>query len=430
MTTKRFRENDKELKMQPARTIQSTISQPTDPNAPRLMHDIYLEKPVLFMENFLATEKIVVNQGGTSSGKTYCILDMLFLRALQEPNIVITVVGQDMPNLKVGAYRDAKNIRNNSNLYKQRFQKPNETDKVFLADNGSIVEFKSYGDAQDAHSGKRDYLFVNEANGISYEIYQQLAIRTYKQIYLDYNPSSRFWVHEHILNKENVLLLISDHRHNNFLTQEMHDEIENIADENLWRVYARGQTGRVNGLVYQNWELCDNMPQNYKARWGAIDFGFTNDPTAILDIRLAEGQLWVDEVAYETGLTNPMIARKIKNHNFNNAVSIVADSAEPKSIAELTNMQINIEPAQKGPDSVLNGIDILQRYKLNITRRSRGIIDELGKYSWKKNSSGNFTNQPKDNFNHALDALRYVALNKLRKNKISRSLHVFSPKLD
>lgn len=371
-----------------------------------------LDKPPLFFANYQAKERIIINQGGTSSGKTYTIVDMLFIIAMSEPKLVITVVGQDVPNLKVGAYRDAKTIYSKSEIYQQWFSKPNETNRIFTCINNSVIEFKSYSDEQDAKSGKRDYLFINEANGIPYPIYWQLEARTRKKVYLDYNPSARFWVHEELIGKPNVKLIISDHRHNPFLSEEEHSRIESLTGERF-KVYARGLTGKLDGLIYSNWELCENMPTDYKCRYIGIDFGFTNDPTAIIDIRLSEGELWIDEIEYKSGLTNPDISDILKSNGIYSNVTIIADSAEPKSIKELQNLKHRIEPSQKGPDSIKNGIDILKRYKINITRNSIGTRKEISAYEWKKDKSGLPTNQPIDEMNHALDAIRYVALNKL-----------------
>ncbi|MEI7502744.1 MAG: terminase large subunit [Paludibacter sp.] len=386
-------------------------------------------KSDLFISNLAATgptatERIIINQGGTSSGKTYTIIEILFCIAIREPKSVITVVGQDIPNLKKGAYRDAKNIWGDSELYQQCFGKPNETERIFTCSNGSIIEFNSYQDEQDAKSGKRDYLFVNEANGIDYKIYWQLAIRTKKNIFIDYNPTSRFWAHD-IMSDKNTRVIISDHRDNIYLTQEQHDRIEGITDKELHKVYARGLTGKIDGLVYTNWQLVDEMPKDYKKRFTGIDFGFTNDPTAIIDVRLSQGELWVDEYEYQTGMLNSDIAKVIKANGIS-LIDTVADSAEPKSIAELRTYGIKIEGAQKGADSIKNGIDILKRYKINITKRSTNIRKEILSYKWKVDRDGNLTNEPIDNFNHSLDPLRYVALNKLNNKPVSKGIRKIS----
>ncbi len=365
----------------------------------------------LFSKLYSAEKRIAVCQGGTSSGKTYTILQVLLLIASANVKQVVTVVGQDVPNLKVGAWRDAKRIVSD-NPTLQRMFVVSEGFLQLRCINGSIVEFKSYANEQDARSGKRDYLFVNEANGISYDVYWQLAIRTRKRIFIDYNPSARFWVHDKIVGGDDVLLTITDHRHNPFLSQDEHNRIESISDPELWRVYARGLTGRIQGVIYNDITIVNKMPEVYKGRWLGLDFGY-NDPTALLDVRLAEGKLWTDEVLYHQHLTNHDIYKAIVSNGLL-GVQIIADSAEPKSIEELRRLGCRIEPARKGADSVRVGISTLQRYNLCVTRRSANVRKELNNYKWKVDSSGNITNEPVDMYNHSLDALRYVALNRLQ----------------
>lgn len=374
-----------------------------------------ITKPRLFRDNFLSTKKIVVNQGGTSSGKTWNILDCLFVLGIKDAGCIITVVGQDIPNLKKGAYRDAKRIWADDDVYRAWYGKPNESDRIFTCANGSIIEFASYQDAQDAKSGKRDYLFVNEANGIAYEIYWQLAIRTKKKIFIDYNPNARFWVHDKLIGRDDVEVLYSDHRDNDFLSDDQHREIEGIEDPELWKVYARGKTGKLTGLIITNWDLVERMPQRNERKWTAtgMDFGFMNDPTAIEEVCLAHGDLWVDELCYETGMMNPDIAKRLRDMGYGRGDLVVADSAEMKSIAEIKNTGLWIMPCVKGADSIVNGLDILRRYKIHITRRSIGLRGEVMKYKWLVDRDGNTTNKPIDKFNHAIDAVRYVASAKL-----------------
>jgi phage terminase large subunit len=364
--------------------------------------------------------RIVVNQGGTWSGKTYSILQVLCTLAIQSSNLVITIAGQDIPNLKAGPLRDMDRILRSSAVLSSFVASYNRTERVFEFTNGSVMEFNSYDDEQDAKSGKRDYLFVNEANGIPYPVFKQLALRTDKQVLVDYNPSAEFWVHEQVLGNPGVYpsveLLISDHRHNPFISADMHAQIERLKYENeeTWKVYARGLTGKVKGLVLKNIFLCDAVPAGAKFVACGMDFGFTNDATGCLEVYLQNGELWVNELIYETGLTNPDISARLRTLGVKPSQEIVADSAEPKSIEELRRLGWYITPAQKGPDSINNGIDILQRYRINVTRRSTHLRSELGKYSWRKDRSGKTLNEPIDAFNHLIDPLRYVALNKLR----------------
>ena len=375
----------------------------------------------LFMANKETEERTVVNQGGTSSGKTYSIMQLLFEMAMNEPDLVVTIVGQDIPNLKKGAYRDAKTILNQSPILQVWFPYINESERVIRCINGSVLEFTSFKDEQDAKSGKRDVLFINECDGIAYGIYWQLDMRTRRKVFLDYNPSARFWVHDNVIGRKNVKLIISDHRCNPFLSKEEHEKIEKIEDYELWKVYARGKTGKLKGLIFPEFRIVDRMPEvlECKGNWYGLDFGYTNDPTALENMRLAHGELWVDELVFEAGYDNPMIARVMKTNGIMRRDVVIADCAEPKSISEINSFGFNVRPSSKGPDSIKNGIQILQRYKINVTRRSTGIIQEMKRYKWKVDKNGVMLNVPIEVWNHGIDAIRYVSLKTLSARRVS-----------
>lgn len=375
----------------------------------------------LFMANKETEERTVVNQGGTSSGKTYSIMQLLFEMAMNEPDLVVTIVGQDIPNLKKGAYRDAKTILNQSPILQVWFPYINESERVIRCINGSVLEFTSFKDEQDAKSGKRDVLFINECDGIAYGIYWQLDMRTRRKVFLDYNPSARFWVHDNVIGRKNVKLIISDHRCNPFLSKEEHEKIEKIEDYELWKVYARGKTGKLKGLIFPEFRIVDRMPEvlECKGNWYGLDFGYTNDPTALENMRLAHGELWVDELLFEAGYDNPMIARVMKTNGIMRRDVVIADCAEPKSISEINSFGFNVQPSSKGPDSIKNGIQILQRYKINVTRRSTGIIQEMKRYKWKVDKNGVMLNVPVEVWNHGIDAIRYVGLKTLSARRVS-----------
>ena len=376
---------------------------------------------VIFERNYNSVAEVVVNQGGTSSGKTYSILQVLCLKAIEQPDQVISVVGQDVPNLKSGALRDMQSIVASSTDIQSWIKGYNASDRIFTFHNGSIIEFKSYQDSQDAKSGKRDYFFLNEANGISFEIYSELAMRTKKKVFVDYNPNARFWVHEKLIGKEGTELIISDHRHNPFLPEIIRKKIEALRndDEELWKVYARGMTGKIEGLIYRNWGTIGMVPNEAQLIGMGMDFGFTNDPTACVMVYRYNGELIIDELLYLKGYTNQDIGQFFTQSGINKTVPIIADSAEPKSIEELRRMGWRIEGANKGKDSILNGIDILKRFRFNVTKRSSNLIKELNAYKWKE-KDGNATNVPIDSFNHGMDALRYLALNKLAEKNIGK----------
>ena len=388
--------------------------------------NITFEVSPLFVANMKAKERTIVNQGGTSSGKTYSIMQVLYILAMQQGRQVITVVGQDIPNLKVGAYRDAKTIHDSSSVLQGWFPTINEGERIIKCANGSIIEFKSYADEQDAKNGKRDYLFVNEANGISYDVFWQLAIRTRKKIFLDYNPSARFWCHDEVIGREDTRLIISDHKKNPFLSDEEHARIEGIEDPELWKVYARGLTVKIQGLVLTNWDIVDSLPlsDEWKLSAYGLDFGFTNDPSALEHVVLAHGDLYIDEVLYSTGLTNPDIAQRAHDNGIDSQQQIIADCAEPKSIRELQAAGLWVTPSPKGQDSIVSGIDILKRYRMHVTRRSVGILSNLRSYQWGKDRDGNMTNKPEDKNNHGIDAIRYVGLAKLSERREVRGVRV------
>lgn len=365
----------------------------------------------VFKANYDAKTDIVINQGGTSSGKTYSIIQCLFLHAIEDDNQVITVVGQDIPNLKVGAIRDAQTIIDGSEVLQSFIVEYNKSDRIYTFINGSIIEFKSYDDWQDAKSGKRDYLFLNEANGVAKPVWDELYIRTKKKSYIDYNPNTEFWVHSDLIGKDNVTLIISDHRHNTFLDDSIHNKIEAIEDEELWKVYARGLTGKLEGVIFRDYNVVPNVSLDARLIGYGLDFGFTNDPTALIAVYNQSGELVLDELIYQKRLLNSDINTLLRELNI--AGIIVADSAEPKSIAELQSYGWVVEPAKKGADSIRQSINTLKKYKINVTQRSHNLKAELNGYKWKQNKDGKLENQPVDFMNHSIDAVRYVCLNLL-----------------
>lgn len=375
------------------------------------------ETTCLFDANNNSTAEVIVNQGGSSSAKTYSILQVLFVKAIKYPRSIITIVGETIPNLKSGALRDAQTIVGSSPQLQKLITSYNATDRVYTMYNGSVLEFKSYETSQSAKSGKRDFLFVNEANGISYEIYNELNLRTKKQTFIDYNPNAEFWVHEKVIGKKGVEVFISDHRHNPYVPQKVRDKIEALKDVDveLWKVYARGKTGRIEGLVFRNWDICEDIDRvRCKLVALGMDWGFTNDPTALVAVWKDGDHLYVEELMYERGLTNQDIGARLKEMAIGRTHEIIADSAEPKSIEEVHRMGFNIHGANKGKDSIQNSIDILKRYKLHVLRGSANLIKELNSYKWKQDKNGNPLNEPVGFNDHLIAGLRYVALNKLK----------------
>ena len=370
--------------------------------------------------------RYIVNKGSTRSSKTYSQLQLLYLIArLSAKPRVISIVSESIPHLKKGCIRDFKEIVKTENDWQPRNW--NATDYIYRTNN-SIIEFFSADSIGKVHGPSRDILYINECINIDYEIFRQLAIRTTETIFLDCNPSFEFWLDEKVLTQPQATLIHSTYRDNNFLSEAQVREIEsNKGDKDWWHVYGEGLTGTLKGSIVQNWKIVSEMPTSYKHRWIGIDFGFTNDPTAIVDIRLAEGELWIDELMYERGADNIHIAKHLQTIGIPRQTPIVADSAEPKSISEIRAQGWQVEPAQKGKDSISTGISILNRYAKNVTRRSLNIIQEYRNYKWKTDQLGEPINQPVDRYNHSIDAQRYVCLNKLMERNGNLNYAIIAP---
>lgn len=367
------------------------------------------------LEAYNAGTRYIVNKGSTRSSKTYSVLQLLYLIACQsEAPRTISIVSESMPHLKKGCIRDFQEMLMRDDKWEAKNW--HASDKIYKVNN-SIIEFFSVDNPGKVHGPSRHILYVNECINIDYETYRQLAIRTTETIFLDCNPCFEFWLDEKVLTQKNAELIHSTYRDNSFLSDVQIREIEsNRNDKDWWRVYGEGLTGAMQGVVINNWSIADDMPEVYKKRWIGIDFGFTNDPTAIVDMRLSEGELWIDELLYARGYDNMMIASHLDSLAIPRNAVIVADSAEPKSIREIASQGWHIEAAQKGKDSIATGIALLNRYAKHVTQRSTNIINEYRNYRWLTDEFGNATNRPMDKYNHSIDAQRYVCLNKLLEN--------------
>ena len=362
--------------------------------------DIY-NRNIVAMNN----HHVIVNKGGTRSGKTWSLLQLCATLATHCDGILISVVGETLPFLKRGVIRDFHSMMGGA----WNADKWNATDLVYSFDNGSQIEFFSADNEGKVHGSARDVLFINECYFVDWEIYRQLEVRTRAFIFLDYNPRSRFWVDDNILGKPDVALIHSTYKDNPFLTDRQRQAIEAYKDdENWWRVYGLGEMGSVEGLIYTRWATVPEMPSTFKREFYCIDFGFTNDPTSILRVRLSGGELWVEELAYRNAMLNGDIVNVLQQNHVQRNAQIVCDSAEKKSIAEINNIGgFRAIACVKGNGSVVSGITMVQAYKINVTKNSLGVIDELRNYSWKRDANGNYINIPIDRYNHSLDALRY-----------------------
>ena len=300
----------------------------------------------------------------------------------------------------------------------------NRTLLTYTFASGSYIEFFSADQEDKVRGPRRNVLYINECNNISFETYHQLAIRTSDHIWLDFNPSHKFWVHQELTNEDDAEWLTLTYKDNEGLPESIVKEIEKAKEkaktstywDNWWKVYGEGKLGSLQGAVYSNWTQIDQIPKDAEYLGTGLDFGFTNDPTAAVDVYRYNGKLVFDEVLYQKGMHNNAIAAALKGEKR----YIVADSAEPKSISELRQYGLTVIGAEKGRDSINAGIQLIQQYDILVTKRSTNLIKELRGYIWQTDRSGATLNKPVDYMNHGCDSFRYICQNRLSKKNIGQ----------
>jgi len=362
-------------------------------------------------------KRIKIIQGGTSAGKTFGILPILIDKAARQNGLEISVVAESIPHLRRGALKDFLKIMKWTNrYYDERF---NKTLLRYEFANGSVIEFFSADDSSKLRGARRDILYINECNNVNFESYNELSIRTKHEVYLDFNPANEFWVHKELKDEPDSDFLILTYKDNEALDDSIVQQIEKNRDKaatstywaNWWRVYGLGEIGSLEGVIFSNWKPIDVIPNEAKLIGIGLDFGYTNDPTAIIEIYNYNGARIINELKYQTGLLNSDIAKLLPKD-----VTVYADSSEPKSIDEIRRYGITIKGVTKGKDSINYGIDVMQRQTYLVTSNSTNLIKELRSYTWDTDKQGTRLNKPIDNFNHAIDALRYHEMETLGLN--------------
>lgn len=359
--------------------------------------------------------------GGTSASKTISILLWIIQRALQQKNELISIVSETFPHLKRGVIRDFLSIMEEHHYFKE--DQWNKTDFTYTFSTGTKIEFFSADQPGKVRGPRRDILFINEANNISYETYTQLEIRTKKIIWLDWNPVSEFWFYTEVKNKPKVDFLILTYKDNEALSPEIVASLEARKDnKQWWRVYGEGELGEAEEKIYTGWLEIDEIPHEARLERYGLDFGYTNDPTAIVAIYAYNGGYIWDEVTYQKGLSNKQIADILNNKD---KALVIADSAEPKSIDEISAYGINILPANKGQGSVLQGIQYVQDQRISMTKRSLNLIKEYRNYLWLKDKDDKVINEPSPIWNHLMDAGRY-GMESLKPRNIEETRQIHS----
>lgn len=360
-------------------------------------------------------------QGGTSAGKTYAILPILINIAAQKPLSEISVVAESIPHLKRGAMKDFKKIMISTGRFID--SRWNASDFKYTFANGSTIEFFSADNDSKLRGARRDYLYMNEANNMTFHAYTELASRTKAGIWLDWNPTNEFWFHTELQSDYDVDFIIINYLDNeacpesalNFILKARQKAATSTFWANWYKVYGLGELGALEGVVFNNWQTIDAIPKEAEYLGAGLDFGFTNDPTALVGVYRWNGKIILDELIYQSGLLNSDIVKLIKHDK---RCIIYADSAEPKSIEEIRRAGYNIKPVSKGADSINFGINVLQQQDILVTSNSTNLIKELRTYCWDKDKTGKQLNKTIDYMNHAIDAVRYFAMmNLTNRNK-------------
>ena len=362
--------------------------------------------------------RIKIVRGGTSAGKTICILLILIDYAIKNKGKEISVVSESIPHLRRGALKDFLGILKGMNRYKDN--QFNKSTLKYTFTNGSYIEFFSTDQPDKLRGARRTDLYINECNNVPFDAYQQLVVRTSGNIWLDYNPAALFWVDKELIGKEDTDFITLTYKDNNSLPESIVREIEKTKEKgktstywaNWWRVYGLGELGSLEGSCIPDWKEIDTIPQEARLLGYGMDFGYSVDPTTLIALYKWNDAYIYDEVLCKKGMLNRDISRFIEANNIRE--TIVADSAEPKSIAELQGYGHNVHGVSKGRDSVVYGINLINQNEIYVTSRSKNLKRELGGYVWAKDKEGNTLSKPTGEHPDCIDAARYILTDQLQ----------------
>jgi len=361
---------------------------------------------------WLEGKRRVLNEGGTASSKTWSILQLLILIAqYSKSKLLISIVSESLPHLKRGAIRDFFRVLDESADNNPRY---NKTEQTYNFGN-SVIEFFGADESDKVRGPRRDILFINEGNNVPWETALGLDIRTRLFTIVDWNPVSEFWAHKFWVNEpENAYVHSTYLDAIDVLPPEVVANIESYKDKdpNWWAIYGLGKLGKVEGLVYPFFEQVDEIPQG--DIFYGLDYGYSNDPTSLVKNVIINDALFSEELIYETGMTNDMIAYRMAELGVRKHYDeIFADSAEPKSIEEIYQHGFNIKPAPKGPGSVEYGHQKVRQYKQFWTKDSINCIKEQRNFRYIPDKNGKLTDKTTHAFSHGMDARRYGIMGKV-----------------
>tara|TARA_R100001443_G_scaffold54956_1_gene66299 strand:+ start:1768 stop:2931 length:1164 start_codon:yes stop_codon:yes gene_type:complete len=366
-----------------------------------------IQTNVVYKHLLNSKKKIIVEQGGTRSGKTFNILlYLIFNYCLRQRQKTITIARKTFPSVRATVMRDFIDILKQHNFYREELHNKSSSEYIL---NNNLVEFISVDQPQKIRGRKRDLLFINEANELEYEDWQQLIFRTTDKIVLDYNPSDEYhWIYDKVLTRDDVEFYITTYNDNPFLDKSIIKEIERLkeTDEQYWQIYGLGEKGTSKATIFNYYE-CVKIPEDAEFISYGADAGYTNDPSTLVSVYKKEHNLYIKEHLYRTMMTTRDLSDHFKLVGVGRN-TIYFDAAEPRLIAELRRMGHNVQPSLKGRDSINAGIDLLKRFKIHLTSDSNNLIMEFRNYKWLEDRSGKLTNKPVQKNDHLIDASRYA----------------------
>ena len=352
------------------------------------------------------TKRIRLVPGGTSASKTISILIYLIAHAQSDKTKTLTsVVSESIPHLKRGGIRDFKNIMQAHGYWKDALW--NATDSIYTFETGSQIEFFSTDNGDKLRGARRDRLFINEANNVTFDAFEQLEVRTKEFIICDWNPTNEFWAYTELNQRNDTEWLTLTYKDNEALEKTIVESIEQRKSrEGWWKVYGLGQLGEVEGKIFTGWQIIEQIPHEARLERYGLDFGYTNDPSALVAVYYYNGGYILDEIVFQKGLSNKQIADTLMN--LPKKALVIADSAEPKSIDEIRSYGVNIQPCEKGPGSVSQRIQTAQAEQVSLTKRSVNVIKEYRNYLFVADKNGRITNEPEHLWSHSMDAFMYA----------------------
>lgn len=355
--------------------------------------------------------RFIINQGGSRSSKTWSIIQLVIVIALQKPRTIISIIRKSGPTLRATAMKDFFDVLKELNLYEQF--RHHKTSNYYEFYNGSIVEFFSADDQQKLRGRRRDVLWANEANELTFEEFNQLNMRTTDKLFFDFNPSDNdHWLYE-LIDRDNSRLIKSTYLDNPFLSKPQMDEIAHLisVDENYYKIYALGEKPIPHTRIYTHFKKYNELPYDADDIVYGLDFGF-NHPTALVKLSRLGEACYIEEIIYQSGLTSIDTVRLFGQLGVDKNKYIYADTARPEIIEEMKRAGYMVKGANK---AVKEGIDYIKSKEIYLHENATNLWKEYKMYNW-KTYKDTIIDEPVKLYDDGMDAIRYALYSSKKKN--------------